>query len=178
MKVEPGLGGAPAGRVVAHAGHGHEEHAPRGARAQPPSQFTPVSARHVNVQHAGVVYGSGTIAHSYYKAPHPHANGTHADLWVNREVTALTGACIAVRREVFEDVGGFTEQLPVNYNDVDFCLKIGSRGLRLVWLCEPVIFHFESFSRDSKVHAWEKEFMAARWGHITKRRERHSMGVR
>jgi GT2 family glycosyltransferase len=132
----------------------------------------------LHVQHAGVVYGSGTVTHSYYRLPHPHANGAHGDLWINREVTALTGACIAVRRETFEDVGGFTEMLPVNYNDVDFCLKIGSRGLRLLWLHEPVLFHFESFSRDSRVHTWEKELMAARWGHYTKVRERFATGMR
>ena len=76
------------------------------------------------VQHAGLVYGSGTITHSYYRAAHPQVVGAYGELWINREVTALTGACIAVTRTTFEEVGGFTEELPVNYNDVDFCLKL------------------------------------------------------
>ena len=63
------------------------------------------------VQHAGLVYGSGTITHSYYRAAHPQARRL-GELWMNREVTALTGACIAVRRSTFEEVGGFAEGLP------------------------------------------------------------------
>jgi GT2 family glycosyltransferase len=116
------------------------------------------------IQHAGLVYGSGTITHSYYQAPHPYVLGAYGDLWINREVTALTGACIAVRRETFDAVGGFTEALPVNYNDVDFSLKVRHLGLRLVWLHAVELFHFESISRSTRVERWERDFIVGRWG--------------
>ena len=61
------------------------------------------------IQHAGVVYRRGRPGHAYYREPDdtPDATGT---LLVNRECSALTAACIAIRRSVFDDVGGFTEQ--------------------------------------------------------------------
>jgi GT2 family glycosyltransferase len=129
------------------------------------------------IQHAGLQYGSDGIHHNYYKAS-PEQIGSHGDLWVNREVSALTGACIAVRREVFEQVGGFAEALASNFNDVDFCLKVRALGLRLLWLHAVELYHFESFSRETKVHAWEVEFMARRWGHYKVVRERYTNEVR
>ena len=130
------------------------------------------------IQHAGLVYGSGTITHSYYRSSHPWTMGAYGELWVNREVTALTGACVAVRREVFEQVGGFTEALPVNYNDVDFSLKVRAAGLRLLWLHEVELFHFESISRSNEVRPWENDLITQRWGDYTVVRERYSTNVR
>jgi GT2 family glycosyltransferase len=130
------------------------------------------------IQHAGLVYGNGTITHSYYRAPHPHTMGAYGELWINREVTALTGACIAVRRSVFNEVGGFAEQLPVNYNDVDFCLKLRFAGHRLVWLHDVLLYHFESISRSNQVFPWERKFIIERWGDYLEVEERYSTNVR
>lgn len=131
------------------------------------------------IQHAGVSYGSGSIAHSYYRSPHPSAFGYLGELWTNREVSVLTGACLAVRREVFETVGGFTETLPVNFNDVDFSLKLRDAGKRLVWLHDVVMYHFESISRDNRVHMWEMDWICERWGDFEEvARERYLNGVR
>ncbi|GAB3247943.1 glycosyltransferase family 2 protein [Nocardioides dilutus] len=130
------------------------------------------------IQHAGVSYGSGSIAHLYYKVPHPAAFGYLGELWINREVSALTGACLAVRREVFEEVGGFTENLPVNFNDIDFCLKIRRSGLRLVWLHDVVLHHFESITRDNRVRLWEVDWICQRWGDFEEVvREAYTNGV-
>ena len=128
------------------------------------------------VQHAGLVYGSGTITHSYYKMAATKL-GSYGDLWGNREVSALTGAAFAVRREVFEEVGGFSELLPVNYNDVDLSLKIRRSGRRLVWLHDVVLYHFESISRDNTVHDWEKELICSRWGDYREVPEAYSTNV-
>ena len=130
------------------------------------------------IQHAGLVYGSGTITHKYYKEGHPYAEGSYGELWMNHEVSALTGACLAMRREVFEEVGGFCEGLPLNYNDVDICLKIRRAGHRLVWLHDVVLFHFESISRSSDVADWEMDYMCARWGDYRVIRECYSNGLR
>jgi O-antigen biosynthesis protein len=130
------------------------------------------------VQHAGVSYGSGSIAHSYYRAAHPDEFGYLGELWINREVSVLTGACLAVRRDVFRDVGGFTETLPLNFNDVDFSLKLRSRGHRLVWLHDVVMYHFESISRDNRVRMWEMDWISERWGDFEQVvRERYLNGV-
>lgn len=123
------------------------------------------------VQHAGVEYGSGSIYHALYKQL--HVDVKNPELLINREVSALTGACVAVRREVFEAVGGFTEDLPINFNDVDFSLKIRREGLRLVWLWDVVLWHFESITRSPTVHKFEKEFIVGRWGQYRTQRERY-----
>lgn len=85
-------------------------------------------------------------------------------LVLNREVSGLTGACIALRREVFFQIGGFSEQLPLNYNDVDFGYKIQSEGLRLLWTPDATLFHFESKSRETNVSDEEKELLRRLWG--------------
>jgi GT2 family glycosyltransferase len=128
------------------------------------------------IQHAGLVYGNGTITHSYYRMAGTKL-GAYGDLFSNREVTALTGACLALRRDVFEDVGGFSELFPVNYNDVDLSLKIRRTGRRLVWLHGVVLHHFESVSRDNAVHDWEKELICRRWGDYRRVEERFSTNV-
>lgn len=131
----------------------------------------------LHVQHAGVSYGSGTIAHMYHHAG-PHAYGHHGELFMNREVTALTGACVALRRSVFEQVGGFSEAFPMNYNDVDLSLKIGRLGLRRIWLARCVLFHFESVTRSNVVHDEEKKRIVRRWGNYLVVPERYSSNVR
>ena len=85
-------------------------------------------------------------------------------LVLNREVSGLTGACLAIRREVYFQVGGFSEQLPLNYNDVDLGYKIQADGLRLLWTPDVALFHFESKSRETEVSDEEKDFVRRLWG--------------
>lgn len=130
------------------------------------------------IQHAGVTYGSAPLhSHAYYQEP-GDAPGRYGELWINREATAVTGACVAVRREVYDEVGGFTELLPVNYNDVDFSLKVRFKGYRVLWLHDVVLHHFESLTREAHVEQWEMQFLNDRWGHRRVVRERFSNGVR
>lgn len=131
----------------------------------------------MRIQHAGVSYGDGAISHSYYRRGHPGEDGVRDDLWTTRETTALTGACLAMRRAVFAEVGGFTEQLPMNFNDIDLCLKIDRTGRRLLWLHDVVLFHFESISRSPDVAEWESRFMRQRWGNYHAVRERHTGSI-
>ena len=90
--------------------------------------------------------------------------GPFGELVVNREVTGVTAACAAIRREVFLGIGGFTEALPSNFNDVDFCYKVSHHGYRTVWVANCELFHFESQTRDGTVQAWERHFVVRRWG--------------
>lgn len=129
------------------------------------------------VQHGGVSFGSGTVAPMYHGAS-GSATGLHGELQMNREVTALTGACVAMRRDTFLEVGGFSEAFPMNYNDVDLSLKVARLGLRRLWLHECVLFHFESLTRSPEVHEDEKDRIQRRWGNYRVVRERYSNGPR
>lgn len=124
------------------------------------------------IQHAGVASGPHGLGHSHYKAL---AGGPRrTELSINREVSALTGACIAIKADLFHEVGGFAERLAVNYNDVDLSFKVRRHGHRLVWLWDTVLWHFESISRSPVVHKWERDFMAQRWGETKTRVERYN----
>lgn len=120
------------------------------------------------VQHAGHVHGVTRNGlpnprNAYRGAPGGDV-GELGSLVVNREAMGVTAACAALRREDFEQVGGLTERLAVNYNDVDLSLKLRNLGLRILWLADCRLYHFESRSRDRTVHPWEREFLARRWG--------------
>jgi O-antigen biosynthesis protein len=99
------------------------------------------------IQHAGVILGIGGGAahsHKYFAATEP---GYYGALIGVMNYSAVTAACLMCRREVFESVSGFEEQLTVAYNDVDFCIKVLSTNLRNVWLPHAVLYHHESKSR-------------------------------
>lgn len=85
-------------------------------------------------------------------------------LELNREVSGLTGACLAVRTETFFEVGGFFEELPLNYNDVDFGFKLQMLGYRLVWTPDAALYHFESKSRETRVSDIESSNLDRHWG--------------
>lgn len=114
------------------------------------------------IQHAGHAYYQRHLRHPFMGSPAEEV-GYLGVLRVNREVSGLTAACVAVRREVFDEVGGFCELLPANFNDVDFSLKILSAGYRNVWLSEVVLYHFESKTRVPVVHPWETALIYSRW---------------
>jgi GT2 family glycosyltransferase len=99
------------------------------------------------VQHAGVVIGLGGVAghsHKYYPASAP---GYFYMLQTVNNYSAVTGACLMVRREVFEQVGGFDAELAIAFNDVDLCLRIAAAGYYNVYLPHVQLYHYESKSR-------------------------------
>ena len=77
---------------------------------------------------------------------------------------AVTAACLMTRRECFEEVGGFTGTLPLNYNDVDYCFKLRRAGYRIV--CNPAarLVHYERSTRASGVTTEERSVLRGRWG--------------
>lgn len=119
------------------------------------------------LQHGGHVYSHGVYMHSFLGAT-PEQFDSNAWLSLDREVAGVTAACTAVRRDTFEEVGGFWEHLPGNFNDVDFSLKIKSRGYRSLILGNLKIFHFESKTRETRTLPGEVESMHERWGLITR----------
>jgi GT2 family glycosyltransferase len=114
------------------------------------------------IQHAGHAYGGGHYRHPYLEAWRDDP-GDDDELLVNRECSGVTAACAAVRRELYLEVGGLSEALPVNFNDVDFSGKLTHAGYRILWLSDVVLFHFEHKSRVPDVHPWEVELVNSRW---------------
>ncbi len=93
--------------------------------------------------------------------------GPELELAVAAERSGITMACAAIRRDVFDHVGGLCVELPRAYNDVDFCNKLTAAGYRTVWTPWVELYHFESLSRDPKVSAFEIELLADRWGTLS-----------
>jgi GT2 family glycosyltransferase/glycosyltransferase involved in cell wall biosynthesis len=99
------------------------------------------------IQHAGVVLGIGVAAaHAHVGIVHD-APGDYGFAQTTREVTAVTGACLAVRKNVFDELGGLDEKLAVAFNDVDFCLSALQAGYRNIYVHDVWLRHFESKSR-------------------------------
>ena len=99
------------------------------------------------VQHAGVIVGiNGLTGHWLKLLPGDHP-GYLGRLMLRQEMTAVTGACLVVRRSVFEEVGGLDEALPVDFNDVDLCLKVRAAGHANVWTPFAELVHHESATR-------------------------------
>lgn len=125
------------------------------------------------IQHAGVILGlNGVAGHAYVGEPRTAA-GQVGRLRLAQELSAVTAACLVVRKAVFDDVGGLDEGLAVAFNDIDLCLRIRAAGYRNVWTPHAVLYHHESASRGYDVTpekqarlAREAAFMQARWGDL------------
>ncbi|MCW2540742.1 MAG: glycosyl transferase family 2 [Frankiales bacterium] len=115
------------------------------------------------IQHGGHLYDRQEYSHAFLGSGADSTEGFSA-LFLDREVSGVTAACAAIRRDTFEEVGGFCEDLPGNFNDVDFCFKITASGYRIVWMAHVESFHFESRTREPKVHSWEQRRVMNRWG--------------
>jgi GT2 family glycosyltransferase len=118
------------------------------------------------IQHAGVGFEGGLPGHPYYGYPRGVPGYANA-VRIARDLLAVTGACLMTRRDLFEEVGGLSTTFPINYNDVDYCLKHVERGRRVVYDPDLVMTHFESSSRSSEVEEWEKAQLLHRWAPLT-----------
>jgi GT2 family glycosyltransferase len=118
------------------------------------------------IQHAGVGFEGGLPGHPYYGYPRDVPGYANA-VRIARDLLAITGACLMTRRDLFDEVGGLSTTFPINYNDVDYCLKQVERGRRVVYDPDLVMTHFESSSRSSDVEEWEKAQLLNRWAALT-----------
>ena len=124
-----------------------------------------------SIQHAGVVLGLGGIA-NHAHVGEPAATGGHGGrAKVVQAMSAVTGACLVVARDRYEQVGGLDESLQVAFNDVDFCLRLAEAGYRNVWTPFARLYHHESATRGSDLDGEKRERflgevarMQARWG--------------
>ena len=122
------------------------------------------------LQHGGVIVGFGGVAdHAHHRLPKGHS-GYFGRAVVHQELSAVTGACLMIRRKLFDAVGGLDEQLTVAFNDVDFCLRLKAAGYRNIWTPFAELVHHESATRGNdnpqkKARLQEEtRFMYKRWG--------------
>lgn len=128
------------------------------------------------IQHAGVIIGlGGYAAHSHRGHPRS-SSGYFNRLNVRQNLSAVTGACLIVRREIWDLVKGMDESLTIGYNDVDFCLRVLQKGYLNVFTPYAELYHHESKSRGkedtpAKIARFEREktFLLSRWGEVLKR---------
>jgi glycosyltransferase involved in cell wall biosynthesis/LmbE family N-acetylglucosaminyl deacetylase len=123
-------------------------------------------------QHAGVIIGVGGVAgHAHHGLPR-EAPGYFSRAQVVQNYSAVTAACVLMRKSVFDEVGGFNERdLAVAFNDIDLCLKIQEKGYFNVWTPFAVLYHYESASRGFEDtpekqarFAKEIDYMMKTWG--------------
>ena len=99
------------------------------------------------LQHGGMVLGpAGQATHVLRGAPRD-APGYEGQLACTRDLSAVTGACMALRREIWDAVEGMDEGLPVAWNDVDLCQRVRAAGLRVLWTPDAVLLHLEGETR-------------------------------
>jgi GT2 family glycosyltransferase len=118
------------------------------------------------IQHVGVVLAGGHAGHPFYgyAADTP---GYFGAPYVAANYSAVTAACMLTRRAAFEEVGGLAAAFPLNYNDVDYCLRLRRRGYRIVFTPELSLWHYESSSRGIRPpEQHETDLMQARWGPV------------
>jgi GT2 family glycosyltransferase len=116
------------------------------------------------VQHGGIVVGVGGIAEHAFRGFPAESPGVCRQLQVTRNYSAVTGACLLTRRDVFNKVRGFDEErLPVTFSDVDLCLKIRRAGYLIVYTPFARLYHHESGTRRRTVEPMETGVMRERW---------------
>jgi GT2 family glycosyltransferase len=121
------------------------------------------------LQHVGVVAVGGNVGHPYYGFP-AEFDGHLDNTRTPTNCIAVTAACLMTRRECFEEVGGLSVQFPLNYNDIDYCLKLRRAGYRNVFDPYAELFHFETSSRATgSVDDAEVGALRDRWGTILRR---------
>lgn len=125
------------------------------------------------IQHAGVVLGVGGVAnHAFSGLPRGHG-GYGGRARVVQSYSAVTGACMMVRRSLYRELGGLDERLRVAFNDVDFCLRLRAIGYRNIWTPHAELYHHESASRGVEDNPEkqarfqsEVDFMLEHWGSL------------
>lgn len=122
------------------------------------------------LQHGGIILGIDGVAGHSHKGCLKEDPGYFSRAILTQNLSAVTAACMLVRREVFNRVGGFDESLGVAFNDVDLCLRIRAAGFNVVYEARAEVYHYESASRGyenspEKLARFERErsIMKTRW---------------
>lgn len=114
------------------------------------------------LQHVGLILRESSPGHLFRGFPHDHGGFANC-VRVAGNFLAVTGACMMTSREAFELVGGLSVKFPLSFNDVDYCLKLQTQGLRVAYDPDTVLYHFESSTRSPDVDDWELDLFRRRW---------------
>ena len=123
------------------------------------------------IQHAGIILGIGGVAGHSHRFSDRLSSGYFGRLLAAQNLSAVTGACMVVRREAWFEVGGLNEEhLAIAFNDVDFGIRLREAGWRIVWTPYAEMYHHESISRGpdtvgDRIHEFPKEvrYIQGRW---------------
>jgi GT2 family glycosyltransferase len=110
----------------------------------------------------------GTADHVMRRFP-IGVDGYAGSLVCAREVSAVTGACLMMRKSLFLEIGGFNEHFLTAYQDVDLCLRLRDRSLRIIYTPEAVVVHHESVSRKSYYDMVDRMLLLDRWEPVIER---------
>jgi len=119
------------------------------------------------IQHVGVMIQEGNPSHAFYGFDKEHP-GYYCSNIAIRNYLAVTAACLMMRQEVFEQLGGLDEEFPLNYNDVDLCLKAHQAGYRNVVTPYAQLIHYESASRQKGITPGEWSQLNNKWNSYLK----------
>lgn len=122
------------------------------------------------IQHAGIVIGIGGVAGAVFTGMPGAYSGYFHKASIQQDLSAVTAACMMVKRSVYEELGGLEEKLKVAFNDVDFCLRAREKGYLVVYNPAVELYHYESKSRGTedskeKVRRFQNEieYMRKHW---------------
>jgi GT2 family glycosyltransferase len=116
------------------------------------------------IQHAGVILGHGGFANNAFWGESAASPGYCCLSHVVRNCSAVTGACMMTRRAVFDEVGGFDENLAVAFGDVDLCLRMREKGYTVVYTPYATLYHLESATREDLHPMTDEAYARQRWG--------------
>jgi len=120
------------------------------------------------IQHAGIIFGKNIATHQFLKMKAEDLG----EFNIVRQVEAVTGACMMTRKNLFIDLGGFDEiNLPIAYNDVDYCLRLSENGFKIIWTPEVVLYHYESATRKSDISVYTKILNRKRYKQFKREQE-------
>jgi O-antigen biosynthesis protein len=120
----------------------------------------------MKIKHAGVVLTHAKPGYVRFKYPRDD-DGYYFSSCAVRNFTAVTGSIMMTRTSLFKQLGGYTEALPTNFNDVDYCLKAKRAGYTTVYEPQAEFIHYESMSRVRDVNTHEIEFFEKQWADFT-----------
>lgn len=125
------------------------------------------------IQHAGLVLGLGGVAGHIFSLNDKRNPGYFARSMINYNYSAVTGACLMVRKSIFDQVGGFEEKLSVAFNDIDLCIKLLNKGYFNLFCADVQLYHHESVSRGKEDSPEkldrlqiESQYMEEKWGEL------------
>jgi GT2 family glycosyltransferase len=128
-----------------------------------------------SIQHAGIILGLGGYAAHSHRGIGGNEAGYFCRAQVRQQLSAVTGACLVVKRSIYEKVDGLDEAFEVAYNDVDFCLRVQALGLQNIYTPFAELIHHESKTRGedtspekTKRFDKEKQLLVDRWGELLK----------